>query len=46
MVESNKTWNNHNKEGEVNAHSALLKVDHSVPPGGRLNFSKNTEIDC
>ena len=24
----------------------LLKSGHAVPPGGRLNFSQNTEFDC
>ena len=24
----------------------ILKSGHSVPPGGRLNFSENTEFDC
>ena len=24
----------------------FLKLDHPAPPGGRLNFSKNTEFDC
>ena len=24
----------------------FLKLGHSAPPGGRLNFGKNTEFDC
>ena len=24
----------------------FLKSGHAAPPGGRLNFSKNTEFDC
>ena len=24
----------------------FLKSGHAAPPGGRLNFSKNTELDC